>query len=663
MKSQTVSHHVGWAVDAYPEQSRAAMERSLARMKRAGATWAWIGHNNPGEVYRNHWEVALSYAVFEALTDRRDPRHEDARAIASAQRRILEACRRMGLPVVFPIGYQIQMGERWNAAHPTELRRTREGEIINWGGVSASWCSSVYQEDIRRFFKWAHEEFIAPFKDLILMVNLADEPFGGDYSAPAEKTFLQQTGLTFTQAARGGPQEQEAIGEFQANYIVRYADWSAHAYREVDSAHPTTMSFCGHHGREENTMPCVPSLFAKTPRYFHITFDVYPRDGPYEIPPTENDVTPLIVFLRQLGHLSRKYRKPYHLWTTGNSWGLGQNSTDKANIADALANAHYCVSAAAGSGGDLRGIAVWNYNIKTQGLYNDINPIVYHPDEMFERLTHFLAMLRPMMKMRKRPGVARWVVVAPKQTGYRVVGESGQVVWVRPFGFERLTELAKSGESFVVEENLKDALEILDTAAGRKKGAPSQRLLFLEEPAEVLNRSEAALLVKHLKRGLRILAPQRYLENLERTAKGKKSLKGLNEKLQTQLCSYSNDEELCGHKFFDDISSSRNSNLYAFELDQARLFYNLTGRSQDFIVDESFAGCSIAAMSIHGRVRSVEDVNASGRARKISLDHHEAALVFPKGHRRWNLWVGEARKIKPRATDDPKIFERVNLAK
>ncbi|MFH0793070.1 MAG: hypothetical protein V2A74_03455, partial [bacterium] len=106
-----------------------------------------------------------------------------------------------------------------------------------------------------------------------------------------------------------------------------------------------------------------------------------------------------------------------------------------------------------------------------------------------------------------------------------------------------------------------------------------------------------------------------------------------------------------------------NSNLYAFELDQARLFYNLTGRSQDFIVDESFAGCSIAAMSIHGRVRSVEDVNTSGRAGNISLDHHEAALVFPKDHRRWSRWVAEARKIKPRATDDPKIFERVNLAK
>jgi len=38
-------------------------------------------------------------------------------------------------------------------------------------------------------------------------------------------------------------------------------------------------------------------------------------------------------------------------------------------------------------GGELRGIAYWNYNVKEQGLYNDIHPTAYDVETMFARVS------------------------------------------------------------------------------------------------------------------------------------------------------------------------------------------------------------------------------------------------------------------------------------
>ena len=83
--------------------------------------------------------------------------------------------------------------------------------------------------------------------------------------------------------------------------------------------------------RGENLLPSVPALFAKTPPYFHPSFDVYPRDGDQKTPISEEDIVMLVLLLKQLAYLSSKHKRPYWLWTTGNSWGLGQGSLDQAN--------------------------------------------------------------------------------------------------------------------------------------------------------------------------------------------------------------------------------------------------------------------------------------------------------------------------------------------
>ena len=37
-------------------------------------------------------------------------------------------------------------------------------------------------------------------------------------------------------------------------------------------------------------------------------------------------------------------------------------------------------------GGDLQGIAYWNYNVREQGLYNDTHDTAYHTETMFDAI-------------------------------------------------------------------------------------------------------------------------------------------------------------------------------------------------------------------------------------------------------------------------------------
>jgi len=128
--AQGAPYYAGWAMSAYPEMSQDALGAAVARQKAAGANLVWIGHNNPGEVGARKREPALSYAVYAAYRDPRDPLHADAVAITRAQFRMLAACRKAGMAAVFPIGYQIQMGKAWNAAHPGDVRRRRQRLIL-----------------------------------------------------------------------------------------------------------------------------------------------------------------------------------------------------------------------------------------------------------------------------------------------------------------------------------------------------------------------------------------------------------------------------------------------------------------------------------------------------------------------------------------------------
>ncbi len=188
------TYYAGWAMEAYPEQSAADMEAMVRRVTRAGANVVWIGHNNPGEVDAAKVEPGLSYAVYEAYLDPADPRHEAAVAMVEAQHRMLAACRAAGVKAVLPVGYQIQMGAAWNSRHPDSLRLDAKGQPLDifGGGVSASFYAAAYRRDIEAYYRWVDAEFVRPYADVLLMLNLADEPIGGDYSSSAEAEFRRR---------------------------------------------------------------------------------------------------------------------------------------------------------------------------------------------------------------------------------------------------------------------------------------------------------------------------------------------------------------------------------------------------------------------------------------------------------------------------------------
>jgi hypothetical protein len=190
----TPVYYVGWAVEAYPELSAVEMQDIVRRMADAGANLVWIGHNNPGIVDPDKVEPGLSYAVYEAYRDPTDARHQAAVAVVEAQHRMLAACRAVGVKAVLPVGYQIQMGRVWNENHPGDLRLYAGGEPLEiyGGGVSASFYAPSYRRAIEEYYRWVDDELVQPYADVLLMLNLADEPIGGDYSHHAEAEFQRR---------------------------------------------------------------------------------------------------------------------------------------------------------------------------------------------------------------------------------------------------------------------------------------------------------------------------------------------------------------------------------------------------------------------------------------------------------------------------------------
>jgi hypothetical protein len=446
--------YAGWAADAHPEMTSDELRSMVGRMLDHDANLLWIGHNNPGEVGVDKWEPALSYAVYESYVDGAGSLHDAAKAMIDAQYRLLDACLDLGMRVVFPVGYQIQMGRLWNERHPSELRRDPSGNVIDWGGVSASFYSEIYQRDIAGFYEWTVEKFIQPYREIILMVNLADEPFGGDYSPVAERVFISQHGFGFDEVGEDRDR-QRLLGRFQSDYVVEYAKWNAEAWGEVCPDVPCTMSFCGWHGRLANTFPTVPALFTETPDSFHVTFDAYPRDGLPSNPIAETDMTSLLAFLRQIGRLSGQCGKPLWLWSTGNSWGLGQASGDKADIADAIANQLHLAMVPVDAGAHLAGIAVWNYNVKNQGLYLDTNPIVYDPDDMFRKVSATFPVVREIASNWK-PSPEDVLLYAPVEYEYDIAGKERALYGSKVYDLEAISVLAKNDVKFNLVAGLDD---------------------------------------------------------------------------------------------------------------------------------------------------------------------------------------------------------------
>jgi hypothetical protein len=449
--------YAGWAVEAYPEQSAVEMQAMVQRIVDAGSkgtvpslrTVIWIGHNNPGEVDADKVEPGLSYAVYEAFQEPADPRHEAAVAIVQSQRRMLEACRAVGVQAVLPVGYQIQMGETWNAAHPTDLRMDASGRPLDiyGGGVSASFYAPAYRRDIETYYRWVEAEFVRPYADVLLMLNLADEPIGGDYSPHAAAEFRRLHGIGFEDVG-SDPARQRLLGEFQSRYVVEYATYSAELWHEIRPGLPVTMSFDGAQARKAFSLPEVEALFRDTPSNFVITFDAYPRDGLPHIPLSDKNLVGLFLLARSVGLYASRYDKPVWLWGAANSWGLGQASPDPGTISDAVANGLYLALLVRQAGGRLQGIAYWNYNVKEQGLYNDTHDTAYDKDTMFAQVSAGLPGLRRLMSA--PPGRPEVLVLAPPAVSHQEIGATREAVRLEVQPYQRLAILAKEGVSAAV---------------------------------------------------------------------------------------------------------------------------------------------------------------------------------------------------------------------
>ncbi|MDB5075156.1 MAG: hypothetical protein JWO42_1335, partial [Chloroflexi bacterium] len=441
----------GWAMDAYPGDSMATLQAEMRKQISAGANVIWLGHNNPGEVDQTKGEPGLSYAVWQALGDAASPRHADAQAIVQAVHRALEAAKSLGVRVVLPVGYQIQMGKAWNAAHPNDLRIDGGGKVYWNGGNAASFYSPTYRHDIIAYYKWVDTNFIRPFSDTIQMVNIADEPSDGDYTTWANQAFRAQYGYGMDQLGKN-PSRLTALGRFQAEYIANYAAWSATQWLQIDPTVKVTLSFDGGYGRYKHEGPDLEAIFRNAPSNFVVTFDAYPRDGLYSTPMRPGDLPALFALIRTLGHYSAVYHRPLWLWSTANSWGLNGASADPGNIADAVANGIYLAQLVNESGGTLEGIAVWNYNIKGQGLFNDTHSYYYDPNQMFARVSASFPLLRSIMAA--PPLQPDAIILAPNAHDLLVGGQIRAMRALDSYDWTSLVALARDDVSAPVLSHL-----------------------------------------------------------------------------------------------------------------------------------------------------------------------------------------------------------------
>ena len=441
--------YAGWAVEAYPEDSADEMEATVRRMVDNGANVVWIGHNNPGIVDPDKVEPGLSYAVYEAFIDSTDPRHGAAVAMIAAQHRLLAACRTVGVKAVLPVGYQIQMGRAWNENHPDDLRTDAAGQPLDiyGGGVSASFYAPSYRRDIEAYYRWVDAEFVQPYADVLFMLNLSDEPIGGDYSAHADAAFRAMHGFGFGDVGED-TDRQRLLGEFQSRYVVEYAIWSAELWAQIHPGLPVTMSFDGAQARQTFTMPGVEALFRDTPSNFVVTFDAYPRDGLPDVPLSDRNLVGLFLLARSAGLYSARYGKPLWLWAAANSWGLSQASSDPGTVSDAVANGIMLSLLVRQGGGNLQGIAYWNYNVREQGLYNDTHATAYDTETMFQRVSGVLPTLRRLMlSAPSRPEV---LILSPPAWSHERIGAERASVLLEVQPYRQLAILAKEGVNAAV---------------------------------------------------------------------------------------------------------------------------------------------------------------------------------------------------------------------
>ena len=135
--------------------TRVAAARDLATMKALGMNVVYIGHNNPGDANPNKTEPGLSYAVYYAI-GRNTPAKSGAASMLDAVIAALDAAEDVGIDVVLPIGYQVDMGPEWSQRYPASSDETHDGTIYDpyRSGATASPYSQQYRRDIEEYYRW-----------------------------------------------------------------------------------------------------------------------------------------------------------------------------------------------------------------------------------------------------------------------------------------------------------------------------------------------------------------------------------------------------------------------------------------------------------------------------------------------------------------------------
>ncbi len=448
------STFAGWAIDAYPSLSSADFLAALTRLRDNGANYVWLGHCNPAAVDPNADEVGLCYPVYAASLNSRDPNNAAANAILAAQHRFLDAARAVGLKVVLPINYRTQMGDAWNQGHNGSLRRGPDGTVLNFGGVDASPYASDFRADLTQYYRWVDQTFVGPYRDVILLVSLGDEPTGVDYSAAANAAFAQEYGIHFADVGSDPVRTQE-LGAFQTHVMIDFATWAAQQWQWIDPAVTLTLSFSSSPGRKSYQAPLIEDIFRQTPGNLQPAFDTDLRDGAPTEALDDSDVTELTLFVGTVSHFAARYGRSFWLWSAGNSWGLGGGSPDPSSIADAIVNLHLVADVAREAGGPLRGIAVWSYNVRGQGLYNDSYHPPYNPDDLFKRVSAELPVIRQILSGPAGAGPTI-LVLAPNAMPERLLGQNRVTdIWAfRGYNFGDLVSLARTGATMAVVNTL-----------------------------------------------------------------------------------------------------------------------------------------------------------------------------------------------------------------
>ena len=363
---------VGWAYAAYPENDLERMRADLRRMRDYGANIVYIGHANPGEPDAVT-EPGLSFSIYYAIKNE-TPLASRALEIKDAVGRAVQAAAEVGLDVVLPIGYQLQMGREWNAANQSHLRLNPDGSpMTHWdSGPTASPYSPQFQQDIREYYDWINKQFVQSNRHIVAL-NLGDEPMGADYSSWAQDSFVVRYGRHFWETDVAYQR-----GEFLSHVLADAAASLSSYWQEINPEVWVMMTF--HVERSAPWYPDFEAVFAKTPDNFVFAADTHYHDGLPTKPVV--DISLLESMVRTLGWYSFVYDKPLMLWSSANNWGLRGTTL---GVEEAIENFTIVFNESRRNGGKLSMIMVWGYNIRFQGMYRlDGAEIGFDPDHMFE---------------------------------------------------------------------------------------------------------------------------------------------------------------------------------------------------------------------------------------------------------------------------------------